>query len=483
MSDKAKNFSTHFKYLILLIILLDVVYTFKQNYGKPIDGDLVSIVLPTKNYARVLEDPFGISVLLKHEKHSGSNRYFCHEAMHIWFKDVEHVVAFFFKDKTTALYVTSALFNTLVYLFFIVLFAAYASMKVAFKSKEFLVSMLIALPFMQINGFDSIALIDGAVTYTFFYGLALCVLLLYFFPFYIYFISKKTFSFPFIKHAIWILLAVYISFGGTLNQPLILYASAFFTGLFLLKNISQNKQKAIFKSVKVAVAEIPTFIKIHLSFLIILCLYSYYIGMFNDENPMEMPSLYERYLLLLKGIGIHFTINIPYLLFLILLAANYIVLKKISINKQESAVLKFSKYIVLFSIIYIAILPLGGYRNYRPFIIRYDIMSPINILIIFYAIFTSWLIVKYNFNKKYAAFLGVLLFIFIISDKPDFHNNKCQKQKLRVFSTTNEDTIRIDKACMFFQWNTDRNDYNSPSISKMIYEWKISEKPVYFIQE
>src|SRR4051812_14187140 len=120
-----KNRNRLLKYFIVMALMLDTVYTFKQNYGRPLDGDIVNIVLPGTNYAPVLKDPFGFHVLFKKESYPATNRFSCHVTMRTWYRQVYKVISFFFIDKVTALYVVTALFKTLVYLMGILILATY----------------------------------------------------------------------------------------------------------------------------------------------------------------------------------------------------------------------------------------------------------------------------------------------------------------------------------------------------------------------
>jgi hypothetical protein len=471
------------KIILLCIFLLDVCYTFKQNYGKRLDGDLVSIVLPGENYAKVLTDPFGLNVLLYKEKYGATNRYFCHKTMQIWFNQVEHFIGYFFSDKVTALYVTCALFNTLVYLFFIFLISLYIHLNTKFNSIYFLLSILLSLPFMQVNGFNSIALIDKSITYTFFYGFPICLLLLYVFPLYKYIIQLNKINYNLIQHICWILLAIYLAFGGTLIQPIVLFSLGF-SMLILGYRFLIAKNKTIYlSSKKKQLLAIPKYFIFHGLYFTALCLYSFYIGKFNIENPTETPTILERYSLLLIGFKSQFTSDISYFLFFILFIINFIFLQKINETSTKFDILKFTPTLLLFSLLYIVSLPFGGYRPYRPLIIRYDLISPINFLIIFFATYTTWLVLCYSRNKIYYLLLSIVFILFLIKDKPEFHSNKWEKQQLRLFATTQQDTLIINKDYNLLLWDCGSSFYATRHNTQIIYKWKISKKPIYYIQQ
>ena len=97
---KNSSANSYLKYLILFFFfVLHTVYAFKQNYGKVLDGDVIHIVLPVWNYDHVLKDPFGISVLLHKVRYAGTNRYFSHETMYIWFRPLQKMVSLFLRIR------------------------------------------------------------------------------------------------------------------------------------------------------------------------------------------------------------------------------------------------------------------------------------------------------------------------------------------------------------------------------------------------
>ncbi|MDB5229025.1 MAG: hypothetical protein JWN78_3218 [Bacteroidota bacterium] len=466
-----KNKNLYFRYFIFLCFVLNIVYAFKQNYGKVLDGDIIHVVLPVSNYNEVLKDPFGINVLLYKKQYAGTNRYFSHETMYIWFRPVQKIISSFFKDKVTAIYVVSALFNTLIYVFVVLMMAAYLARNFSFKSNQFLLAVLMVIPLIHQNGWnESIGIIDHSVSYTFFYGLPLCLLLLYMFPFYKHAVTgdQAHISFSKARHILWALLAVYISFSGALIQPLVLMICPIILIFLVVK-------KRSFKS-------IPLSIRIYFMWIIILCVYSFYIGRYNSENAAQVPGLHERYLLLMQGIPKFFSKTPAYIYILILFAVNIIILRKIKLQPDEKRILRAAPLVIIFCLIYIALLPLGGYRVYRPFIIRYDTFMPVTFIVLFYLAFTSLLVVSAK-NKIYISFIVIIGLIFLVNDKPLFHANKCEKYYLRTLSHTKEDTLVFPKDCNIIEWHYSTTFSDSRSTSLMLTEWGITKKPVYFYQE
>jgi hypothetical protein len=57
-----------YRWLFLALIIADLIYSWFQFYHTPLDGDLAAMVLPAPEYRQSMNDPFGISVLLHHDR-------------------------------------------------------------------------------------------------------------------------------------------------------------------------------------------------------------------------------------------------------------------------------------------------------------------------------------------------------------------------------------------------------------------------------
>ncbi len=472
------------KYIVILVLILDIAYMFKQNYGIKLDGDLIAIVLPGGNYADVLKDPFGFRVLTKKETYSATNRYFCHVTMRTWFREVYKITGVFFKDKVTNLYVVSALFRTAVCLAIILLLAAYVTSAFDFNNKNFLVAILLAIPFVQIHGFnENIGIIDPSVTYTFFYGFPFCLLLIYLFPFYQYHTNdKEKISFPFWKHILWTMLAVYLAFSGPIIQPLVLLVVPTWLLTIGLSSFIKLKNVPLHDRCLQSFKSIPAVFRFHFIFIAVWCIYSYYIGLYNAENNIPGPQIAERYKILLSGLEYFFTATIAYIFIMVLLGGNIFLLKKIQISGAEKKVLRFTFVAILFSVLYVVLLPLGGYRPYRPTIVRYDTFVPVTFLVLFYIIYTSGLLLRKP-TTGYVAFIVVIGLIFKLCDTPQFHANACEKYCLRTMSKSTADTLVFDRKCTIIAWNECTTFDQTRNISTMLADWGITDSMKYYIQQ
>ena len=109
--------------------------------------------------------------------------------------------------------------------------------------------------------------------------------------------------------------------------------------------------------------------------------YSLYLGNFNTMWGGGI-SLGERYALLPKGILNMFVAgNGGFGLLFALTLVNYIVVR-CRCGDGGKPMLSLFHWILVFSAIYIVFLPFGGYRPYRPLLIRFDTALPISCLFI-----------------------------------------------------------------------------------------------------
>ena len=80
------NINKNWKYVFLLLIICDIVYTFIQNDNTMmLDGDIAGIIIPIDSYKEVLSDPFGLDVVLHGDYYAAPNRFFIHFIMQKYF--------------------------------------------------------------------------------------------------------------------------------------------------------------------------------------------------------------------------------------------------------------------------------------------------------------------------------------------------------------------------------------------------------------
>lgn len=451
--------------LLGILLLLDTGYTYRQNLGKPLDGDIVPIVLPSPHYQKVLADPLGFRAIGNDEHYAAPNRYFAHATMRFWYRDVYEATAVIFPDPIGRLYILSALFNTFTQLLLVFLLSVCITGHARFWRQSFLLSAVLLTPLFQVHGmYDVIGIVDQAVSYTFFYAFPLAMLLLYFLPVYLSWRRRRPMSghFGLIGQAAWALLAVYLAFSGPLIQPLVLLLLAFmalpvFSGYDRIRSI-------------------PRTVFVHGGWLLLLCTYSFYLGTYNAENLVDLP-LAERYLKLAFGIGhVLYTQGVlPVLLGWLLLnawLARRFSLAFSPLTRRQAV------WIFIFVTAYILLLPLGGYRSYRPLVIRYDTFMPVTLILIWCCGLSAWMLLLQlpgRIRRGYAIIVTGILIFFSFRDNPRFGDRDCQRESLFQIRDAQEPVIYVGNGCTELTWWAGYDTAGTRNISEMLYQWGITD--------
>jgi hypothetical protein len=483
-----KIFKSKFtKALLILLLLTDFAYTFKQNANLPLDGDIAPIIVPDPHYADVLKDPFGFKLLQEKNVYAAPNRYFSHAAMILYYKHVQSFLAPIFQDKIKLLYSMSGLFNTAIQYLLLFLITIYVLGHFKFWQNDFLGLALFIAAFFQTHGmYSSIGIIDNSITYTFFYALPLAILLLYFLPFYLSYFHQKSISndLPPILWPIWLFLAIFLAFSGSIIAPLVLISLPL---IVFWQTILTAEKPFRFQSLWKSFHKISKSFLFFGGLLAILCLYSFYIGQFNLESQTDV-GIGLRYQYLLKGLPKFFFHKITFIVLGILMLVNYVMIQRNQSIKLNLITLKTLLFIGLICTIFILMLPLGGYREYRPWIIRYDTFMPITILLLGLIAAGTYRIIRQQiFEKKFQSYylllvLGVWLF-FMLADQPQFHLNDCQNHALHQIEQSNEYIIALNDDCTILRWEIIKHPEHSKIVGEALHLWGITERPILFYQE
>jgi hypothetical protein len=314
--------------------------------------------------------------------------------------------------------------------------AKFCNPNISIFNKKNLLSMAIITPLFQTNGYRSyIGIIDPSPTYTFFYALPLLVLLFFVFIIYYKIINNRKLT-PF-QICILIILLFYIPLSGPLLPGIQLVLSiATFGFLLFNKQVNYYYKNILNVSLKHQLNLIIIFINL-------LCIYSLYIGQNNVIFSSNQISIIDRYLDLPIGLYNIITQKLSISLLIGNILISYLFLANNKILKQKLTLLLIS--ILSFSVIYTLLLPLGGYKDYRPYIIRYDTFMPISLLLFIAYLFSSLSIINFDgISKKhiYISILSCISFIFINSDKIDFNKINVRKKLLVL--------LVIQKKTLFF---------------------------------
>lgn len=433
------------KYIFIILLLADITYSFIQHYNLPLDGDMSYLIMPFDGFKQLMNDPFGLSALCGNV-YLGTNRFFAHWTMASYFKSAPFICQYI-TNPIDSLYLSCAVAKTIIQIFLIWLLSAYISRSTNILKKEFLLSAVLITPLFQTWGYNGfMGIIDCSITYTFFYALPLSLLMFFFLPFYNSKASNQVLKFNPITCVLFVILIVYLSLNGPLIPAtvIIICPSLLIYGWWT--SYTKSLQTSTIKKFTEAFRQIPRLELFYFTLFTIVCLYSFYIGRFNSANFVNPVPLLKRYSLLMIGIYYQITKSHgPQLLFLII-AINAIIISRHKYSEEAMRLMKNLKWIVILSSIYIILLPLGGYREYRPYIIRWDTIMPINLsLFYFYGISTLYLIKQFSSKVKivYLTGIAVFLLIFTLADKTDYNANTCEKEAIKAIAKSKDKIVLL----------------------------------------
>jgi len=472
--------------IILLLLLLDLGFSFYQHYQLPLHGDVTDNVMPTptSGFYEVLQDPFGLDVLLNNEKYGNPNRFFAHWTTSTWFKSMPLLLQWFV-NPIDSIYLSSAIAKIIIQILLIWLLAIYISNKKNIFNLDFLVAALLIAPLFQTYGYSRyMGIIDQSVIYSFFYALPLGLLMLFYLPFFRSIYHNKDLK---LNIEIKIILTLFIVFI-TLNGPLVPGVVLIVCPLVLLniwfRNYKLSEISPTHKRILFSLKRIPKDLLLFFVSISILSLYSLYIGQNNSFNSDDPISIIERYLKLPYGIYLLVIKKLGFPLIFIMITVNLIIIRKNYRSEEGDKLFTFIKWIGLFAIIYILLLPLGGYRGYRPFTLRYDTIIPITLALIFVFGSTTFYLIK-NISKKYKTvyLTGVitLLLFFTINDNLDLEDNQCERESLEKIARSTEDIVALDCDWPVMEWITISDYRHSKRNAELFKYWNITkEKKLYY---
>ncbi|MBA2422724.1 MAG: hypothetical protein H0V61_05820 [Chitinophagales bacterium] len=468
---------------LLSLIGVAMIISFKQYLVTYIDGDVISIVLPLPTYTLALTDPFGLHAILKGETYGGAGRWFCHWTLYTLFHDGYFLIKKFSSDDIQSLFLTSALFQWFCHWLMVVMIALYANMHRSFSLKFFLISCVLAFPFFQLNHwYANAAIIDLSVTYTAFYGFPLALLMLFFYPFFRSFFLSK--AMPAVAVTISLIIGLFLIFSGPLIPVLGIFLSGVLLALFYLKSLPTNPEFHLYDFFR-RIKKMPLPVLGMLPAFLIMWAYAFYIGRFNSENITSI-LVFDRYKLMLsRAPSYFFHYGLPFWYALVIMQFIYL-------RRFHRVILKTEEFRVIIVIgimilMYLLLLPLGGYRHYRPDILRYDVTMPFTIFLIVVIISGTLFLLQSDKIKFRIPLLITTLIMLLISWLQNFpirNTREEQELNLQVLANAKTDTvILLPYSSNFFSWQKIEDPSKSIFIRQMIYEWGITDLPIVFYQK
>jgi hypothetical protein len=450
--------------ILLLLFCLDTSYAFLQYYHQPLDGDMAWNIVPATEVQPILDSPLGLKALIENQHYPNPNRFFSHWIYRSYLLNVPLALQRF-SEPITSVYLASGLAKLLVHLGLLGLLARTitGSWRIG---RRFIIAACLLAPFFQSGEFRShIGIVDAATTYVFFYALPSALLLLFALPFLDFLVRKRT-HFPFAKLLLWVPLAFVVCLSGPLNPGVILVASllgalAWLGGRFKL-------------------ADIPTPLFILAVLAGALSLYSLYLGQFNSLTIDNALPLTEVYVKLPWGIVRQFTGKLAFPVLFLMLAINYGLLKKYA---PQSKTHRLFGWAIAFAAIYFLLLPLGGFRSYRATILRYDTIMPVTLAFIGLYAGSSLPLLKQlpqRGRQWYVASLVAVALIYTNADRYSQDAYNCERDALETIAAAPHSPVALQGSCGVVLWQTYPTTDWSTLTSKLLVQWRITEKPTLY---
>jgi len=350
---------------------------------------------------------------------------------------------------------------------------------------DFMIAAILVTPLFQTNGYRSyMGIIDPSTTYTFFYALPCAILLLYLMPFIRQFYHERKSAAKQIIRIFWIPLAFIVCLSGPLNPGIVLVFSLLVILPLLIKQFNRSNQKSFIKRASQTIKMIPGNYWFFLVPVSVLSLYSLFLGRYNSISITNQIPLAIMYLKIPEGIYYQVTQKLGFPVLFIILAINTIIISKKYKNIEGRKILNIFKWIGIFSLCYILLLPLGGYRPYRPYILRYDTIMPITLSLFFFFGISSLFLIKQMSKKQKIWYLPIIIgvmFIFTNSDEPKFDNNKCERSALKEIADSKDTSVALRYKCSIVSWEKLDIPEQSELNAQLLKLWGITkEKKLYY---
>lgn len=474
----------YLRYILVFFLLADLSYSFIQHYHISLDGDMASIILPADSYHNVMQHPFGIHAVANNIKYPATNRYFAHLAMMAYFKTLPFVLQHF-TEPIDSIYLSCAIAKTCIQAGLIFLLAVFCTGTFKVLRVDFLIAACLITPLFQTSGYHGfMGIIDHAITYTFFYALAMMLLLLFFLPFFYSGFHNRLSGLPLFQVIFLLLLGVVVSFNSALNPAIILITCFLIVISQWLAFYKKSKENHLKQKVVKMLYSIPLSWYIVFFFVCMLSLYSLYLGGYNSENQWHPIPLLKRYAKLPWGLYYQFTQKLGMPLLITMIVVNTVVLHKWRNDARAQKIKKLLLWIGIFAVIYISLLPFGGYRDYRPNIIRRDSIIPVFLSMFFYYGISSLYIIKnMKLSRKYFYIGGVIVFSLVLmnADRINLKHNSCERKAIEKIAQSNDTIVAIERDCSVMSWGKILDIHNSEVNAAMFQYWRITnEKKLYY---
>lgn len=474
------------KALLIFLFACYLIYSFIQHYHIPILGDLSQIIAPAEAYKAVLNHPFGLPALLEGKMYAAPNRFAAHGSLYVFYHTIPEFLQTFI-SPVNSFYAATALGKTLIQAGLIILIARFAFPKGKIWQLKSLAIMLLVAPLFQVNGYNlQIGVIDKSVAYTFFYGGSLLAVGLFFLPFRKG-LPNRNEAFGFWPFVGCLFLSVLLPFQGPLNQAILLLLIPTMTLTFWLKEAAKKPGNSLFKRFWQSIGELHPLVFALFIIAGLLSLYSLYIGQFNVEDQWSTLPLLERYQRLPEGLAEMFGSKIGPAMLIGFIGLNTFLVWRFGDADFRKWYLWIFLIAMILITVYTLLLPLGGYREYRPLIIRRDTYAPVLLgLFYLYGIASLYLLkhLQVRFLKwLYPVLLGGFVLVFLTHDGIKWDGNTCEKAGIYQIQESQKDTVAVEGNCPVLAWSRFEDPGRSKVKTKTLRMMNILEREKWYYHQ
>ena len=437
-------------------------------------------------YNEVKNDPFGFDVLLHNSSYGGTNRFFAYWLSEKYFK---HAPLAFkpFGSPIDSVYIAWSFLRLATQFLLVYLLAVYITGKRRLWDFDVLLSSALIAPLFQIQGYGELMCIIGnSISYTLFYATAICTVVLLFLPFFNAAFQRREFRFSLPVIAGLLALVIFNAFYGPLNAPVMLIICSFTLAKLFIEKLFETPEQNILQKINSSIKNIPFSILIVFTLCILVSIYSLYIGKNNSENLWEPMSLHSRYERLWHGIYMHYAKKLGPPLLIIMIIINRKIIQYHRQSLHSETILKALQWFLWIALLYIFLLPLGGYRSYRPYILRTDTLLPVTLgLILFYGLTTFHILRTITFNYKFVYYLLIagctLVYVNADTDIPRY--NTCEREALEKIANSNDSIVFIESECSIINWGKTMNYKDSDKNTDLLLHWGVIKEKKYYYQQ
>jgi hypothetical protein len=125
---------------------------------------------------------------------------------------------------------------------------------------------------------------------------------------------------------------------------------------------------------------------------------------------------------------------------------------------------------------------LGGYRPWRPDMVRFDNMIPFTLGLFYFYLATSWHVIQYIRVRKwlYGIALSALLIHFTLIDLPTPFTTECEVRSMRIMAGSSEEVVALPGRCHLLSWHIIADPGESILQGELLWRWRILDQPKQF---